>query len=258
MGLSREMQLKTDQVGVLIAKDFKLKYDSTCLGFVWSMLIPLLMSAVYYLVFGVMMRWGAVENYLLYLVSGNFLWNFFSAVVNQNGTVLLRNAALLKKTSFDRRLLVWATFFTEGTHFLLTIPVLVGIMACFGVRPDAWMPLNVVLALVPMMLLSVGMGYLYAAVNIVFRDLEKIFQIVMMMWLYCSPVFIPISRVPERFLPYYELNPMCSILMLWRDAFWSPGFHPERLIALLPTCLAVFLFGRWVFRRVEPRFAEMM
>lgn len=258
MKLSRAFILKRDQVWVLISKDFKLKYDSTWLGFVWSLLIPLLMSAVYYMVFGMMMRWGAVENYLLYLVSGNFLWTFFASVVNQNGTVLLRNAALLKKTSFDRRLLVWATFFTEGAHFLLTIPVLVGIMVCFGVRPNAWVLLNVGFALVPMMLLSVGMGYLYSAINLVFRDLEKIFQIVMTMWLYCSPVFIPVSRVPERFLPYYELNPMCQILMFWRDAFWSPGFHPERLVLVLPTCLTVFLFGRWVFHRVEPRFAEMM
>lgn len=258
MKLSRAFILKRDQIAVLVVKDFKLKYDSTWLGFIWSMLIPLLMSAVYYIVFGVMMRWGAVENYLLYLVSGTFLWTFFASVVNQNGTALLRNAALLKKTSFDRRLLVWATFFTEGAHFLLTIPVLVGIMACLGVKPNAWMLPNVIFALVPMMLLSVGMGYLYAAINIVFRDLEKIFQIVMMIWLYCSPVFIPISHVPERFLPYYELNPMCQILMFWRDAFWNPGFHPERLVVVFPICLAVFLFGRWVFCRIEPRFAEMM
>lgn len=258
MSVPREIQLKIDQIGVLVSKDFKLKYDSTCLGFLWSMLIPLLMSGIFYLVFGVMMRWGDVENYLLYLVSGNFLWNFFSAVVNQNGTVLLRNAALLKKTNFDRRLLVWATFFTEGAHFLLTIPVLVGIMVCFRVVPNIWLLVNLVFSLVPMMLLSVGMGYLYAAINIVFRDLEKIFQIVMMMWLYCSPVFIPVTRIPEKYMTLYMLNPMSQILMVWRDAFWMPGFHPERLTVMLPTCILVFAFGRWVFRKVEPRFAEMM
>ncbi len=256
--LSRSFILARDQIMVLIAKDFKLKYDSTCLGFLWSMIIPLVMSGVYYFVFGIMMRWGAVDNYLLYLVSGNFLWAFFASVVNQNGTVLLRNASLLKKTCFDRRLLVWATFFTEGAHFLLTIPVLLGVMFCFRVVPDVYFPVNVAAALLCLMFLSVGMGYLYAAINIVFRDMEKIFQIVMMMWLYCSPVFIPVANVPARFLSYYELNPMCQILMLWRDAFWSPGFHPERLTVAAPTCLAVFLFGRWVFRRVEPRFAEMM
>lgn len=258
MDFSRHFILKRDQILVLIGKDFKLKYDSTCLGFLWSMLIPLLMSGVYFIVFGMMMRWGSVENYLLYLVSGNFLWSFFASAVNQNGTVMLRNTALLKKTNFDRRLLVWATFFTEGTHFLLTIPVLAGIMASFGVMPNGWMLLNVVLALGSMMLLAVGMGYLYAAINIVFRDLEKIFQIIMMMWLYCSPVFIPITRVPEKFLPYYMLNPMSQILMLWRDSFWCPGFHPDRLMVMLPTCVVIFLFGRWVFRKVEPCFAELM
>lgn len=258
MIFSRSFILKRDQIWVLIAKDFKLKYDSTYLGFLWSLLIPLLMSVVYYFVFGIMMRWGTVENYLLYLVSGNFLWTFFSSVVNQNGTVLLRNASLLKKTNFDRRMLVWATFFTEGTHFLLTIPVLVGVMFLFRVIPNGWLFVNVIFSLFCMMLLSVGVGYLYAAINIVFRDMERIFQIFMMIWLYCSPVFIPITKVPERLLPYYELNPMCQVLMMWRDAFWMPGIHLERLVLAFPVCLVIFLLGRWVFRRMQPRFAEMI
>lgn len=258
MILSRPIRLRVDQLEVLIAKDFKLKYDSTVLGFFWSLLTPMLMSAVYYLVFGVMMRWGGVENYLLYLVSGNFLWSFFSSVVNQCGSVIIRNAPLLKKTNFERWLLIWATFCTEGVHFLLTVPVLIGVMVFFGVVANIYFFVNVSLALFALMLLSVGIGYLYAAVNTVFRDMAKIIQIVMMMWLYCSPVFVPISRVPENFLPYYELNPMCQILMLWRDAFWSPGFHPERVYVMLPIVAVVFFFGRMVFRRTAPRMAEMV
>ena len=102
----RNTTLIRDQIAVLVQKDFKLKYNSTALGFAWCLLVPLMMSGVYYLVFGVILKVGRVPNYFLYLISGNFLWQFFSGVVMQNGTVLTRNAALLKKTNFNESLLI--------------------------------------------------------------------------------------------------------------------------------------------------------
>lgn len=256
--MTHALALKRDQILVLVSKDFKLKYNSTALGFAWSLIVPIVTSLVYFFVFGVVMRWRA-EHYALYLVSGNFMWQFFANVVLTNGRVLMSNSTLLKKTSFDRGLLIWGTFFTESLHFLLTIPVLAAIMLCHGVTPQwATVAPNLALALTCLTLLSVGLSYAYAAVNLYFRDLERIVSVGMMLWLFVSPVFIPIDNVPERFLWLYEVNPMGGILMTWRDIFWSPGFHPGRFLLLAPVCLAVFLFGRWLFRRLEPRFAEMM
>ena len=256
--MTRLLELKRDQVMVLVSKDFKLKYNSTALGFAWSLIVPFFTSLIYFFVFGVMMRWKA-ENYLLYLVSGNFMWQFFSNVVLQNGRVLMSNRALLKKTAFDRGLLIWGTFFTEAIHFLLTIPVLAGIMAFYGVVPQ-WSTIvpNLVAALILLNLLAIGLGYAYAAINLHFRDLERIMSVAMMAWLFISPVFIPISNVPEKYLWVYNINPMAGILCTWRDIFYQPGFHPERFLVLAPVCLAVFLGGRWLFHRLEPRFAEML
>jgi len=258
LSFTREAILKRDQIRVLVKKDFKLKYDSTVLGFAWSMLIPLLMSGVYFIVFGLMMRWSSCENYMLYLVSGNFLWHFFASAVTISGTVLLTNATLIKKTAFDRRILVWSVFCTEGAHFVMTLPILVGIMLCFDVSPSVWTLLNSLSAVVIVVFFAMGVAYFYAAVNIMFRDLERVFQIVLMMWLYCSPVFIPIERIPESVLPYYGLNPMTQILQIWRDAFYQPAFHPERLFLVVPIAVLTFVVGRSVFNSIEPRFAEMI
>lgn len=256
--MTRTLLLKRDQILVLVSKDFKLKYNATALGFAWSLVVPIFTSLIYFFVFGVMMRWRA-ENYLLYLVSGNFMWQFFANVVLMNGRVLMGNSVLLKKTSFDRGLLIWGTFFTESLHFLLTIPVLLGIMCFYGVAPQGLTLLpNFIAAFAPLTLLAVGLGYAYAAINLYFRDLERIMGVLMMAWLFMSPVFIPISNVPERFLWIYNINPMSGILCTWRDIFYQPAFHPGRFLFLTPACLAVFLLGRWVFRRLEPRFAEMM
>ncbi len=252
------MQLKFDQIVVLIKKDFKLKYDSTALGMLWSVLTPLMMSAVYYFVFGKMMKLGD-GTYALYIISGNFLWHYFSAVVMQNGNVLMANAGLLKKTAVDRRLFVWGTYFTESLHFLLTIPIIVALMFIFGVRPDivTFWP-NFFVAMFSLTYFSMGIGYVFAGFNLHFRDLQRIMSILMLAWIYASPVFIPISRIPEKYLWVYDLNPMARILMIWRDAFYSPAFHPERYAATIAISLVVFVAGRWIFMKLEPRAAEMM
>ena len=258
MRFTRSFQLKLDQIRVLIAKDFKLKYNSTALGFFWSLLVPMFTSIVYYFVFGVMMRWDA-ENYLLYLMSGTFLWQFFANVIMMNGCVMASNAGLLKKTSFDREFLIRGTFYTESIHFLLTIPILIGLMIFYGVKVD-WVTIvpNLLVCLVSLLLLSIGISYIYAACNLYFRDLERIMNIFILMWMFCSPVFIPVSNVPQEYHWIYTVNPAAAILNIWRDIFYSPGWHPGTYWQIILISLAIFLVGRAVFRKMEPGFAEML
>ena len=259
MEIPRHIRLKIDQLGVLVKKDFKLKYDSTALGMLWSVLTPLALSAVYWFVFGKMMRWGGDGSYALYVITGNFMWHYFSCVVNQCGTVLPSNASLLKKTSFDRKLLVWGTYLTETAHFVLTIPLVVALMWTFGIRLH---PLecaaNVAVALTAITFFSVGVGYFYAALDLRLKDCSRMMTVVMRMWLFASPVFIPMTRVPEQYRFVYDFNPMAQILIVWRDAFYAPAFHPERFLPLVGMSVAMFLAGRLFFTRNEPRFAEMM
>lgn len=258
MRFSRQFALRRDQIHVLIAKDFKLKYNSTALGFLWSILVPALTSVVYYFVFGVMMRFDT-PNYLLYLMSGTFLWQFFANVIMMNGGVMITNQGLLKKTSFDREFLVRGTFYTESIHFLLTIPVLLGMMIFYKVSPN-WLLLvpNLIVCLVAMFFLSVGISYAYAACNLFFRDLERIITIIMLMWMFCSPVFIPVEAVPKEYMWIFDFNPAAMILCIWRDIFYVPTWHPELYLRVLLIGLVFFFLGRAVFRKMEPGFAEKM
>ena len=255
---SRSFVLARDQISVLIAKDFKLKYNSSALGFLWSILVPTLTSVVYYFVFGIMMRFDA-PNYLLFLMSGTFLWQFFSNVVMMSGGVLMGNVGLLKKTSFNRALLVRGTFYTESIHFLLTVFVLLGMMAFYGLAPDfaTFVP-NFVVVMASLYLLSIGIGHAYAACNLHFRDLERIVSIVLMMWMFCSPVFIPLTAYPDDYKWVLDYNPLAMILIIWRDIFYTPGWHPSLFLPLLAISLVTFFLGRFVFLKMEPSFAEMM
>lgn len=255
---TRSFRLLFDQIYVLIAKDFKLKYNSTALGFLWSLLVPAMTSVVYYFVFGIMMRFDT-PNYLLYLMSGTFLWQFFSNVITVNGVVLTGNAGLLKKTAFNRELLLYSAFFTELIHFLLTIPVLLGIMMFYRLSLDFLSVLpNFTVAIFSLMLLSMGLSFLYAAFNLYFRDLERIVNIVLMMWMFCSPVFLPLSVYPDSYKWVLDYNPLAMILLIWRDLFYQPGCHPSVYLPLIGISLVVFWLGRAVFRKIEPGIAEMM
>ena len=176
-----------------------------------------------------------------------------------NGHVLIANSALLKKTSFDRRLLVISTFFTEGMHFLLTIPILLGIMRYYHVTPQWWSVLpNLVVCLLSLALISIGIGYFYAAANLWFRDLERIIGILLMAWCFMSPVFIPMSNVPEKWQFIYDINPMALVLRIWRNIFYEPAFDPSLYAPPLVIGLILFLLGRAFFSRYDAKFAEMM
>ena len=238
-----------------------MKFNATAIGFLWCLLVPFFTTLIYYFVFGIMMRWNA-KNYLLYLISGNFLWQFFSNVISMNGHVLIANSSLLKKTNFERKLLVTATFFTEGMHFLLTIPILIGVMLYYGKIPQWWSILpNLIVCLVSLALISTGVGYFYAAANLWFRDLERIMGILLMAWCFLSPVFIPIDNVKNqapRWFFIYDINPMSLVLRIWRDIFYEPGFHPEYYPLPLLTGIVFFLLGRAFFEKYDARFAEMM
>ena len=289
MNVSKRVELARDQVRVLVSKDFKLKYNSTALGFLWSLIVPVMTGFVYYLVFGIMLgmcRGGGgargemakmTPYFLQYLLCGTFLWQFFSNVVVMNGCVMSANSALLKKTCFNRELLVWGTYFTESIHFLLTVPILFVVMACYGIKPDFLTIIpNLVVSLTALTFFAMGLSFAYAACNIYFRDLERIVSILMMMWMFCSPVFISVSVVPPELRWLYNLNPMAVILQCWRDAFWAPCFlgaelppehmyaglthawHPISYIPILVVSFATYFGGRWIFRKMEPAFAEMM
>jgi len=255
--MKRELQIKRDQIKLLIQKDFKLKYNATALGFAWSLLMPLLTSVVYYFVFGVMLRFD-LKNYLLYLISGTFLWQLFANVVMMSGDVLHANSALLKKTSFDREVLIWSTFFTESAHFLLTIPVLLGIMLFYRVVPAWTMIPNALVAYLGLMLFAVGIAYVYSSVNLYFRDMERIVGIFIQLWMFATPVFLPLNAIPAKYDWVFKVNPMAQILIVWRNAFYEPAFDLSNLYLVFLEGLVVVVLGRMIFKRLEPSFAEMM
>jgi len=252
----RKYVLPFDQIVTLVTKDFKLKYNSTALGFIWSAITPTAQSLIFYFVFKVIMRFQ-MEDYLLYLLSGMFLWQFFCNSLTVSVGAFLGNAQLIKKTSFSREYLVIGALLTEFAHFVLTIPILLVLMAFYRISPSLSM-LALPLVIMNLILFTLGLSLALASMNMYFRDLERMLAIVLQIWFFISPIFIPISEVPQKYQLLIMLNPMTSIINAWRDIFFKPAFHLENLAVSSVFAIISICVGYLVFRWKEPRFAEMV
>ena len=117
---------------------------------------------------------------------------------------------------------------------------------------------NLIVCLVLLAYFAIGLSYIYAAINIYFQDLERIMMLIMQMWMFATPIFIPETSIPLKYHWIYKVNPMAGIVQIWRDVFYAPGFHPQNWWYLGLISFAIFFFGRWIFNHMQNRFAEMM
>lgn len=242
---------------LLTLRDLKLRYQDTVFGLLWSLMKPLALGAVLYVALSVFVRLD-VEDYQLVLLSALFPWVWFQSSALLATSSFAGNGALLKKVPFPRFVLPFSTILNSGFHFLLSIPVLIGVLLLSGHHPNATWIIGVpMLALVQATLLM-GLMLLVASVDVYFRDLEHLVEVFLSLLFYVTPIFYPLSIVPEEWQPLLKLNPLTSLIEAWRDLFMSnelPGI--DLWPALLFTAGAV-VAGVWTFRRLEPGFADAL
>lgn len=243
-----------DQFWILVERDFKLKYNSTALGFLWSVLVPVCQGGVYFLVFSSVGRFG-VENYLLYMLSGMFLWHFIANCCTSGRRCFVGNGSLIKKTCFPRSLLVWSRVMTEFIHLLLTIPILLLMMLYFGVCPGKSLLLLPVL-LAAVFAFAAGLTMIVGVLNLYLRDLERILSVVIQMWFFASPIFYQLNNLRGGFSKYVHFNPAVPFLLEWRDMFYRPAICSGMLLKAVAVGMATLILGLALYRWRERDFAE--
>ena len=209
-----------EQMQVLVAKDLAQKYKRTILGFLWSFLLPLTQSIVLFYVFRIVMRFN-MPNYILYLVSGLFLWQTFNNMLMSSLFAYIGNAALLKRTSCIRYVPVVSCCITELVHLCCSIPVIMLCMWFFKV------PITFGVCLLPLFFIiltgyGAGIGMLLGVYNLFFRDIERIVIILLQLWFFVTPVFYPVIAMPQKFKVLLWVNPFYPFLELSRAVFFQP------------------------------------
>ncbi|MTI53317.1 ABC transporter permease [Geosporobacter ferrireducens] len=241
----------------LVKKDLRTRYKGSALGFLWTFLNPLLMLVVYTLVFSTIMRVN-VENYPMFLFVALMPWIFFANSVQISSQTILGNSSLVKKIYFPREILPLALVIGGLVNYLLTFIVIILALNFFGFNIQ-WLKvlLNIPLILIIQSVLVYGFCLLFSSLNVYFRDLEHILGIVIMAWVYITPVLYPVELIPENYTFVYKLNPMSSIIIAYRDVLYY-GKNPnyKDLFIILIVSLIIYQIGKAVFNKLKKGFAE--
>ena len=254
---SRREQYTADKFislfGELVKRDLRKKYRRSVLGYFWSLLNPLMMMAVMMVVFSYMFRFE-IENYPLYLICGQTMFNFFNESTNMSLYSIIDNGTLLKKIYVPKYVFpisrVLSCFVTMSFSLVAILIVMVFTRVQFH--------LTVLLFWAPMLYLLVfccGMGLLVSSLAVRFRDVIHLYSVLTMLWMYATPVFYPIEAVPPQVAALIRMNPMYVFITLFRELLLY-GRVPGVGMWLSGAAMAALVFGlgAWVFSRLQKTF----
>lgn len=255
----RELVGRRQVLWLLIVRDLKVRYSSSALGYVWTVLDPLMMAGVYWLVFGVLFdaKDRGLDPYIVFLVIGVLAWQWFNSGVVDTTRALQAEAKLVRSTKLPREIWVLKIVGAKGVEFLLALPV-IAVFMVFQRQPPTWhllwaLPLAVLLQAV----LVSGIGLALAPLTVMVTDLQRVVRILLRVMFYLTPVLYSVHVLEERFdapwlVRLIALNPMAGIVDLYRRAVFDDTEVPWEFPAISAgVCLVVFVVGAWIFRRLE-------
>lgn len=250
MGLLRYRDL----VAYLVARDLKVRYRRSSIGFAWTMLQPLLTMLVLNLVFSSIFRFE-VENYAVYALAGILFWNFFSQSIITSMNSLRANATLLTKLPVPKFVFPLSTILAGVVNLLLALVPLFLILVVTGhpLRPSLlFLPVAIVIAAT----FTFGAGLLLAPLAAFFSDVVELVTVVMTLAMYLTPVFYPMEIIPDRLLWVVRFNPLRSVLEVFRDPIYYGKVPPlPHLTVAVGAALLALAIGALSFRRLSDRIA---
>ena len=257
IGMCRSVYTHRELVGILVAKQLKLRYRGSGLGFLWTLLNPLLQMVVYTLVFSVYFRLD-MEKYPVFLFAGLLPWIWFSSSLQQGVTCILDGAGLVTRSQFPAEVLPVVTLTANTLNFLLTLPLLFVFLLAFRVRlGPALLVLPLLIALE--YLLALGPVLILAALNVQFRDLQHIILHLLTVLQFLTPIFYPLSLIPEPLRAWAVLNPLTILFSAFQDVLYFNRLPPwPPLLGLLVVSCVVVSVATAMFTRYKPTFAEAL
>lgn len=245
----------------LIRRDIKLRFQQTAIGFLWVGLQPLIQMLIFYVILGVLVK-VPTDNipYHLFFLSGFVVWQFFSQVVNFSAISLLSNIGVIIKSYFPRLALPLSTVASALVDFLVSFLILLAFLLVDGNYPISFRYLLLPVLLVITTIFSSGVGLLFGALMVVFRDMKNLLNFIMLIWMYVTPIMYPISLAPEKYQILFYLNPLTSLVDAYRWVFLGQGDLPKFSYLLVSLIIAVIIWlgGAIAFRAMENKIADVM
>lgn len=237
----------------LVRKDIKLKYRNSILGVFWSMLNPLLMMVVLSIVFMELFR-VEIPYFPIYVLIGRILYQFFSESTNFAMDSVHVNAQLIKKVYVPKYFFPLSRVCSSFITTLIALLPLFAMMIATGMS-FAWINLLFVLPMFYLLIICLGIGLLLSSINVFFKDVKHFYSVMLLVVMYMTPIFYPVSIIPEQYLVLFWLNPLYPVVEIFRDVVMYQAM-PDPIMHLLSVAYAVvyLIIGLFVFYKIQDRF----
>ncbi|MGL4987463.1 MAG: ABC transporter permease [Treponemataceae bacterium] len=248
--LSKEYRFLLEQ---LVIRDFKTKYKRSVLGVFWSFLNPLLTMLVQFIVFSKLFR-NNIENYPAYLLSGIILFNYFTEVTSMGMVSITGNASLLKKVYIPKVIFPVSRILSSAINLSLSLAPLLLVCLLTGVKLQ-WTVIFFPFVIIMLMIFSLGMVFLLASLMVFFRDLQFLWGVVVLLWMYATPIFYPESIIPEKANAILMFNPLRHFLRFGRNVLINGHLPPlSTFVYCSAFSIGMFFIGLFIFRKTQKKF----
>jgi ABC-2 type transport system permease protein len=276
-----ELWRTRELLGYLTRSDVKVKYKNSALGLLWSMVSPLMQLAIFWLVFGFILKNG-YPKFVVFLFAGMIAWNFFSGALNTSTAIIVERAGIVKKVAFPREILPLSIVGAQIFYFGMQAVAFAVVLASLGASPDWSLLWLLIPALLALLVLASAFSVLLSALNVKLRDMRHLVEVAMQLWFWLTPIVYPYEKLAPHlgWLKWvYLANPVAPITITMQRVFyphfvvldtnktipptylpilptWGPATYAGLDCAVLLGSIGLLVFAVWIFGRLEGNFAE--
>ncbi len=240
---------------LLTTRDLKVRYTTSALGYLWSILDPLLMGLIYFVVFGLIFPRGNLSEdpYILFLLSAVLPWTWFNGNLTDATRAFRQEGKLIRSVKIPRSIWVLRQIASKGIEFLISLTIIVFFALINWTAPSPLTFVYLPLAIVLQVLLTMGCNFIIAPLSVIYRDLERVVKLGVRVLFYGAPVLYHLNIGNPLFHFLYGLNPIAGILDLYRGCFFPQIVDWVYVLEGLIVSVILFTIGSVVFRRSIPR-----
>lgn len=240
----KELARYQDLFKNLVSRDLKVRYRRSVLGFLWVILNPLFMMIILYMVFSGLFHF-TTENYVAYLLSGIIFWNFYAQSTSTSMLSLVSNSDLIRKIYLPKAIFPLSVIASALVNFAFSLIPLFAVFLLTGTYPGSYM-VFLPLFLIQAALFSFGIALMLSTLMVFFRDTQYIYEVLLLGWMYTTPIFYPESIIPHHFKFILYLNPLYYFLTLFRTLVFTHDAAVAANIVIVTGLSVVSFSGGWL------------
>lgn len=251
----KELYKYREMLSNLVKKDLRTRYKGSILGFLWTFINPLLQLIVFTIVFSVILK-SAIPKYYIHLFVALVPWLFFGTAITNSAASIIRSKDLIKKIYFPRIIIPMAAVNGAFMNMIFSMIVVFVALLFSGIGISKYILILPIIMILEY-LFALGLALIVSSLNVYVRDLEHILAIIIMAWMYVTPVLYSINTVPKQLLPLFNLNPMTSIILAYRNILYYKAMPDlSHMGIIMAWSIGFIVIGYFTFQKLQRNFAE--